>query len=472
MVKKILCCLLLATFLITISGCLKTKNFITTDNANENSSINSETSQENTTQSDKNTTSSKPTQSTPNKNNQSGNSSVGAVVEKPIEKDENTSVSSPTIDAPLNPTTPHTPLSREDYFQYYTLDTKQKEIYNKICTAIQTTQNVVNLKRYRLDFETVWQIYQKVIADNPQYFWVSKFITYTEISENGKSLFVDLYISYTDGEITDTFDNKANLSVMADRKKIQTQIEELNNLTENILSNIPSTAPDIEKEKLIHDAVLSTVSYDYSGINISPSRENYPRIWDIYGALSHSQAVCEGYAKLFQYLCYQVGINANYVCGTSEGQGHAWNVVKLNGNWYFVDVTWDDASTDNPPMPIYTYFNITTDEILKDHEIDNSVLSVPTADSNEFAFTKTFGVNILSLDTAPENFETAIDYAIKFNEKYLICNLNGLNADFEYINKYFLNPKSEIQIYLKSKGKTIKLQPLITLGGYVYLKFN
>lgn len=460
MFKKSISCLIIATFLITLSGCFKIKEPQNPDNSSVNLPASSDISSDTTTQSDKKPTS-KPAQTKPSVTKPTQNSSGGVVVEKPAQNvtSENTSVSSPTIEVPVAPVTYHTPLSKDEYYQYLTLDEKDKEIYKKISTAIETTQNVVNLKDFKVDFDTVWQIYQKLIADNPQYFWVSKFITYTETSENGQSMLVDFYVSYTDGDVTDTFDDKSQLIVVADRQKIQNQIESVNQKIKSILSGIPANAPVINKEKLIHDAVLKTVSYDYSAVDNVPTKNNYPRVWDIFGALCNQKAVCEGYSKLFQYLCYQVGINSTFVHGTSENQPHAWNAVNLNGSWYHIDTTWDDAS--NSGVPLYDYFNLTTEEICADHTIDQKDIVVPTATATEYSFTNTFGMKLKNLTSAPLNYQKAIDYTVQFDSPYLyimVDQQNISNAYSNYLMMYFFGPNSEVGQYIKNKGYQLSFE--------------
>lgn len=91
--------------------------------------------------------------------------------------------------------------------------------------------------------------------------------------------------------------------------------------------------------KLVHDYLVETIDYDQS-----TSRTN---TYNLYGALVEKNCVCEGYAKAFKYLMEGLNIPCTIVAGNgtnSEGvtESHAWNYVQLNGNWYAVDVTWDD----------------------------------------------------------------------------------------------------------------------------------
>ena len=84
---------------------------------------------------------------------------------------------------------------------------------------------------------------------------------------------------------------------------------------------------------------MNNVSYD--------SSISKPNIYNIYGALVNKESVCEGYARSMKYLLDSINVPCVLVIGkgtNSDGrtENHAWNYVKLNNNWYAVDVTWDD----------------------------------------------------------------------------------------------------------------------------------
>ncbi len=471
MLKKLLCVILSVTVLLSLVCCaeIEIPNFETNNTTTASPQNDSSENENNSEKPESSSTSSQK----PNTDKPSLNSSQKSeiIVEKPPQnvESENTSVSSPSIEIPEEIDTNHIAVLKEDYFQYSLLNTKEKAVYNDICNAIEITQNVVNLKKYNVEVQTVCDVYEKVIADNPQYFWVTKMISYTCYSVDEQSIFVDLYLHYTDGKTVDVFDKNNKLTAIADRNEISNQIKNFNNKITEFLSNVSAATPDFEKEKLIHDFVVKSVSYDYDNMNSDPSsKTDYPRIWDAYGALCDGKAVCEGYARLFQILCYHTGINANFVRGESQNQPHAWNVVKLDNEWYHVDVTWDDSTNDK--YSVYVWFNLTTEQIETDHLIEDDILKVPDAYSKKYSFEKTFGISITSLDEKPENFENAIDYVIKFKDEYLIVNLNGLKVSSKYINEYFMKPTSEIQIYLKSKDKSLVLNAMTTLGGHMYLK--
>ena len=100
---------------------------------------------------------------------------------------------------------------------------------------------------------------------------------------------------------------------------------------------------DYEKVKKAHDYLCNHIKYTLNG---------GPEVYTAYGALVEGKAVCEGYAIAFQRLMEAMGIPCYIASGVVKGEGHAWNLVQLNGQWYHLDATWDDQEN----RIIYNYF--------------------------------------------------------------------------------------------------------------------
>ena len=93
-----------------------------------------------------------------------------------------------------------------------------------------------------------------------------------------------------------------------------------------------------EKVKAIHDYLIYHANYvnngDYS------TAENWA--YGAGGVLLHKEGVCQSYAFAFYMMAISAGLECRFVSGTADGGGHAWNQVKVNGKWYYIDCTWDD----------------------------------------------------------------------------------------------------------------------------------
>ena len=106
---------------------------------------------------------------------------------------------------------------------------------------------------------------------------------------------------------------------------------------------------DLEKVISAHDWLVTNCQYDpYIGTGgkyIASDGTVYndePAVYTSYGAFVNHNVVCQGYALAFKVLMDRAGIPCCYV--KSDAMNHAWNMVQLDGNWYHVDVTWDDPS--------------------------------------------------------------------------------------------------------------------------------
>jgi len=130
----------------------------------------------------------------------------------------------------------------------------------------------------------------------------------------------------------------------------------------------------LEKETAIYEWIVNEVDYDWTHQDVMAEtpRESYTP----YGGLVDQRAVCLGYAATFQLLCDLAGVECITVVGaTFSGSGdHAWNMVRLDGNWYCVDVTWDanyrEQGTSSGREKDWDYFNLTSDEMAKGHQWD------------------------------------------------------------------------------------------------------
>ena len=139
-----------------------------------------------------------------------------------------------------------------------------------------------------------------------------------------------------------------NISYLTDIEQEKT----VDKITDEILAGIISMDMDIfQKEKAIHDYIILNVAYDES--------KTYNSAYD---ALVRNTTVCKGYSLLAQKLFDKAGIASVIV--NSEEMEHSWNMVYIEGNWYHLDITWDDPVPDKKGRIIYSYYNLTDREML------------------------------------------------------------------------------------------------------------
>ena len=166
--------------------------------------------------------------------------------------------------------------------------------------------------------------------------------------------------------ITYTFDYKENYilnKAAKDSKYISkltpdqlTLFNQIKSISGNI---IKSGMTDFEKEKAIHDYIVLNSSYSK---NITSDS------YTIRNLITNKNCVCEAYAYTFQMLCSFAGIECEIITGVLTGEDHGWNLVKLDGQYYHIDVTSDDPVPDKEGRILYNYFNLTDEEMSKSHK--------------------------------------------------------------------------------------------------------
>lgn len=139
---------------------------------------------------------------------------------------------------------------------------------------------------------------------------------------------------------------------------------------------------DLEKETAIYHWIVNNVDYDWTHQDVlkETPRESFAP----YGGLVNRTAVCLGYATTFQLLMDMAGVECITVVGAASDsqEDHGWNMVRLNGNWYCVDVTWDANYREYygylwGQESKWNYFNVTSDVMAVEHQWDYA--NVPEA---------------------------------------------------------------------------------------------
>lgn len=142
---------------------------------------------------------------------------------------------------------------------------------------------------------------------------------------------------------------------------------------------------DYEKELAIHDWITEWSSFDMSAFSHAPGSGIGTDSDNPYGVLIGRTGNCWGYSSTFQLFMDMLDIECITVYGTpgSSGVEHAWNMVKLDEEWYCVDVAWDDPIGGNPG---HTYFNVTSEYLRKGSIHRWNEFFVPEATGTNYAY--------------------------------------------------------------------------------------
>jgi len=226
------------------------------------------------------------------------------------------------------------------------------------------TSIIVTYERDNYLAEEFNDILSGFLDENPQCFWTIGGGHWDDEIKNYEQY---RYIEYT-----------LHLSLACEEESIAEKTKELSDVVDNVVSEASKLESDYEKAKYVHDYIVENVSYDEEGYSALQQGEKVDELmYSAYGNLVNGKSVCAGYAKAFQLIMKSMGVECGYITGmgvTSEGPGaHAWNYIKIDDEYYFVDVTWDDPTCPEGYEQDgirYDYFLINYEQISKDHIFD------------------------------------------------------------------------------------------------------
>lgn len=225
----------------------------------------------------------------------------------------------------------------QEYIVEYVIAAAQNKLsaddYLYMCMALRIEE--INLKNYNLPWEEFKSGLNKFILDNPELL----VLRWKSLSYSNDGFVTRLCVTY----LSDELDEHISGSKFVDKK-----ITDL---------AIYSSQYDDKKIQLtlLHDKICRDYEYDYEKSDISRRA---------YSVLKYKKGTCQGFSSLYNSVLNQMGFETAYV--RSNELNHVWSAVKLDGEWFYTDVTWDvELSSDTAAKR--KYFLLNKDEFEASH---------------------------------------------------------------------------------------------------------
>lgn len=300
--------------------------------------------------------------------------------------------------------------SKNSVYYYNKLSDYEKEIYNKLLSGISKLDNEITLE---VNTETdqaktskdVSESFGYIFADHPEIWYVKPSYEIKVSSIVGINV-VKINVEYTLSSIAEM-----NQEV----KVVQQKIDEI------ISKTIKSNMTDYQKEIAVHDYLAEKIEYyNYTNINNIPDSKH-----SAYGGIVDNSAVCDGMTKAYQLVLNKLNIENVFVQGTTAGAPHAWNLVKLDGEYYHIDLTSSATimGETKANLPVHAYVNITDQDILVTHTIERREI-LPLSTAVKYNYYKYEGKEITHMDTFSYKLKEIINS--NKNNKLLEVKITGI----------------------------------------------
>lgn len=276
-------------------------------------------------------------------------------------------------------------------YYYRQMNRQQQSVYHAMLEGF--TSLASSFPVLRLSMRELSEIFFRLRLDNPWIFYVTSFSC--RYAEGAESM-----------QLTPVY--------MFEKKKIKEHQKALQGRVARLVRPAQAMRTDLEKELYIHEFICNHVTYD-------KLKKSYSH--EIIGSLQQGIGVCEGIAKTVKLLCDEMGIPCIIaICDADPDHGvkyrHAWNVIKIQGQWYHLDATFDN-SLGRYGQKRFDYFNLDDKKIFRDHR--PVMYPIPACtDGNHFYYKE----NRLSL-TKMEDVGKRLRTVLRKKQEYFVFHWRG-----------------------------------------------
>lgn len=235
-----------------------------------------------------------------------------------------------------------------DRFYYGRLNKQEQQVYKALYAGVAKCERKVHTGRLPSPEKSVSSIIQALLMDNPHLYYFNGEKVHYSFSPMGVDFQLEYYFPVAE---------------------IQKYNQEIQLRSTQIINTIKANAStEYERCKALYDYFAKHFTYDKAAIN-TVSRTHKCYAHSMLGLFIQNTAVCEGISKAFKFLMNGMDIKCIVVSGSAKDwytDGHAWNIVKINGSAYHIDMTWG-INMSVHELVRYDYFLITDNIMMKDH---------------------------------------------------------------------------------------------------------
>lgn len=370
------------------------------------------------------------------------NTTVNNNQNKPTGTTNQNKPASTTNDAPIMTDYNGRALSSSMYVRRNTLNKDQRYLYDTIKAAAEKGDTVAKFNK-AYSYNDVTTATVAVMVDNPYMVWVKNFSYGTKT----KAGYTSSYIRY----VPDLLEDKAGA------------LQTMNDYLKPVLDKASKMSSDIDKVKFVHDWLIYNV-------NEASAQDGDMYYHGAYAAAVDKKGVCQAYSNLFVYCMQKLGIVSSAVRGTTWcGEEHIWNLVKVGGDWYELDVYWDDVITKSETDFTYTCFMQTTAS-LKAYDSYNGVSRTRHSDDGSTLLPIAKGTKY-----SPSNYKYANGSNFRDLAKVVITKRNT-NYTRAAVKSYTASSNYTLKTTVTSKSTTklpsgwYKYSPVLTKLGVKSLR--
>ena len=254
------------------------------------------------------------------------------------------------------------------YYGYNSLDEEAQKVYRQLAAGIENFQEEIPVDS--TSQEQLEKVMRVLIADHPEYFWTDGTSSYTyQELPGGRAWNMEVRPEYQVGS-----------------QEAQTLKAQIEAKADQWIQGAPE-GDAYEKIKYVYETLIDQVEY----------QENSPQNQNIRSVFLEGKTVCMGYSKAAQYLLNRMGIFCTLVTGTVTGEkpsSHAWNLVRIGEQYYYMDVTWGNPGYLNPVEDdayiSYSYLCCNEETLAPTHVPDDTI-PLPSCQDDSYNYYKNKG---------------------------------------------------------------------------------